>query len=50
MISRSPATSITVSTTLTFTDSEIPRRLIAATTRMKTIATSSSGRSRKTLK
>ena len=40
-----PKTSIEVSTRLTLTDSLMPRRLIAATIRMKRIAASTSGRS-----
>ena len=44
-ISSRPVTSMQVRTTLTFTDSAMPRRLIAATSRMNAIATPTSGRS-----
>ena len=45
-----PVTSIAVSTRLTLTDSAMPRRLIAATIRMKMIAASTSGRSTNSLR
>ena len=43
-----PNTSMVVSTRLTLIDSEMPRRLMAATIRMNTIAASTSGRSTNT--
>jgi hypothetical protein len=45
-----PVTSIDVSTTLSFTDSAIPRELTAATSRMKMSAANTSGRSTNSLR
>ncbi len=45
-----PVTSIEVRTTLSFTDSAMPRELIAATSRMKMSAASTSGRSTNSLR